>query len=79
MILFELLSRHKPYKAENPMAIIYKHRKEPVPQLPERFSPLQPLMERLLAKRPDDRFSTAREAAEALEDALLTVSILERT
>jgi serine/threonine protein kinase len=79
VILFELLSRQKPYKAENPMAIIYKHRKEPVPQLPERFSPLQPLMERLLAKRPDDRFSTAKEAANALEDALLTVSILERT
>jgi len=79
VILFELLSRQKPYKAENPMAIIYKHRKEPVPELPERFSPLQPLMERLLAKRPEDRFATAREAADALEDALLTVSILERT
>ena len=78
VILFELLTRQKPYKAENPMAIIYKHRKEPVPQLPENLSALQPLMERLLAKRPEDRFATAREAAEALEDALLTVSVLDR-
>ena len=79
VILFELLTRHKPYKAENPMAIIYKHRKEPVPRLPDHYSALQPLMERLLAKRPEDRFPTAREAADALEDALLTVSVLERS
>jgi eukaryotic-like serine/threonine-protein kinase len=79
VILFELLTREKPYKAENPMAIIYKHRKEPVPHLPERLSALQPLMERLLAKRPEDRFASAREAADALEDALLTVSLLERS
>jgi tRNA A-37 threonylcarbamoyl transferase component Bud32 len=78
VILFELLTRQKPYKAENPMAIIYKHRKEPVPRLPDPFGPLQPLMERLLAKRPEDRFSTAREAADALEDALLMVSVLDR-
>src|SRR5579872_1153156 len=78
VILFELLTRQKPYKAENPMAIIYKHRKEPVPQLPEKLSPLQPLLDRLLAKRPEDRFATAGEAAVALEDALLTVSVLER-
>jgi eukaryotic-like serine/threonine-protein kinase len=79
VILFELLTRQKPYKAENPMAIIYKHRKEPVPRLPEHFSALQPLMEKLLAKRPEDRFSAACEAADALEDALLTVSVLERS
>jgi len=78
VILFELLTRQKPYKAENPMAIIYKHRKEPVPRLPENLNALQPLLERLLAKRPEDRFATAREAAEALEDALLTVSVLDQ-
>jgi serine/threonine protein kinase len=76
VILFELLTRQKPYKAENPMAIIYKHRKEPVPRLPEHFSELQPLMEKLLAKRPEDRFSSAREAADALADA---VSVVERS
>jgi len=79
VILYELLTRQKPSRAENPMAIIYKHRKEPVPRLPQNLSPLQPLMERLLAKRPEDRFPTARQAAEALEDALLTLSVLARS
>jgi len=77
VILFELLTREKPYRAENPMAIIYKHRKEPVPQLPERCAFLQPLVDRLLAKLPQDRYATAQEAAEALESVLGRVAELE--
>ena len=67
IILFEMLAREKPYKAENPMALIYKHRKEPVPRLPAQFAAIQPILERLLAKSPDDRFQDAGEAATALE------------
>ena len=33
-----MLTRQKPYRAENPMAIIYKHRKAPMPQLPASFA-----------------------------------------
>ena len=35
VILFEMLTGRKPFMAENPMAIIYMHRKSPVPPLPE--------------------------------------------
>ncbi len=69
VILFEMLAREKPYMAENPMAIIYKHRKEPIPRLPPRFERFQPLIERLLAKEPQDRYASATAAAEALESA----------
>jgi len=69
VIVFEMLAREKPYAAENPMAIIYKHRKEPVPQLPEQFASLQPLIDKFLAKDPRDRFSSATEAADALQAA----------
>jgi len=69
VILFEMLTRAKPYAAENPMAIIYKHRKEPVPRLPERFEALQPMLDRFLAKQPEDRYANAGEAAKALEKA----------
>jgi tRNA A-37 threonylcarbamoyl transferase component Bud32/CheY-like chemotaxis protein len=69
VIVFEMLAREKPFAAENPMAIIYKHRKEPIPQLPEPFEALQPLIERFLAKDPQDRFANATEAVAALEKA----------
>ncbi len=70
VILFEMLTGQKPYRAENPMAIVYKHRKEPIPQLPAQFEAVQPLLERLLAKTPADRIATAEEAAEALQHTL---------
>jgi len=69
VIIFEMLTREKPYVAENPMAIIYKHRKEPVPKLPDRYEALQPLIDRFLAKEPADRFANATEAVAALEKA----------
>jgi eukaryotic-like serine/threonine-protein kinase len=71
VILFEMLSGRKPYTAENPMAIIYMHRKSPVPQLPEAHSALQGLVQRLLAKEPADRFATAQQAADAIAQALV--------
>jgi serine/threonine protein kinase len=73
VILFEMLAREKPYKAENPMAVIYKHRKEPVPRLPAAFELMQPIIDRLLAKIPEDRYANAGEAATALEGAFRQV------
>jgi eukaryotic-like serine/threonine-protein kinase len=70
VILFEMFAGEKPYRAENPMAIVYKHRKEAIPRLPERFAALQPLLERLLAKQPADRYASAAAAAVALQEAL---------
>jgi hypothetical protein len=68
-----MLAREKPYKAENPMALIYKHRKEPVPHLPVAFEAMQPIIDRLLAKLPEDRYADAGEAATALEGAFRLV------
>jgi DNA-binding NarL/FixJ family response regulator len=70
IILFEMLTREKPYRAENPMAIVYKHRKDAIPRLPQKFAQVQPVLERLLAKDPADRFASAPEAAAALESTL---------
>jgi len=70
VILFEMLAGEKPYRADNPMAIVYKHRKEPLPQLPAQFTAVQPVLERLLAKLPADRFADARQAAAGLEETL---------
>jgi eukaryotic-like serine/threonine-protein kinase len=70
IILYEMLTGGKPYRAESPMGLIYKHRKEPVPQLAAGLDGLQPLLERLLAKRPEERFPSALAAAEGLERQL---------
>ncbi|HUK01962.1 MAG TPA: protein kinase [Steroidobacteraceae bacterium] len=69
VVLYEMLCGRKPYVADNPMSIIYLHRKAPIPALPEALAPLAPLLARLLAKEPEDRFASAAAAAEAIDAA----------
>ena len=67
VMLFEMLAGQKPYNATNPMAIIYMHRNAPLPRLPETLAQLQPLLDRMLAKMPADRFIDALETAHQIE------------
>jgi serine/threonine protein kinase len=69
VVLFEMLTGQKPYRADNPMALIYLHRNAPSPRLPENLAALQPLMDRLLAKSPEDRPAGAEQAAGMLQSA----------
>jgi serine/threonine-protein kinase PpkA len=43
------------------MAVIIQHRQAPIPQLPDDLSRYQPAIDRMLAKKPEDRFATARD------------------
>src|SRR5580658_9632726 len=67
VMLFEMLAGQKPYTATNPMAIIYMHRNAPLPRLPEPLADLQPLLDRMMAKQPADRFVDALETARQIE------------
>lgn len=61
VILFELLAGEPPFKADNPAALAFHHVVTPVPKLPARVAGFQPVVEKLLAKNPEDRFQSARE------------------
>jgi tRNA A-37 threonylcarbamoyl transferase component Bud32 len=69
VMLFEMLAGHKPYTADNPMAIIYMHRNAPTPPLPPIYRDLQPLLDRLLGKQAQERFNDAGEAMRAINAA----------
>src|SRR5579871_3950590 len=69
VVLYEMLTAQKPYSADNPMTIIYMHRNAPLPRLPEPLQALQPLLDRMLAKLPADRYADARETAQAIDEA----------
>lgn len=66
IIFYEMLTGEKPFKAANAMGIIYKHSHAPVPELPRRHARHQRLIDRLLAKKPEDRLQTAAEIVEWL-------------
>ena len=67
VVLHELLLGQVPYRADDSLAVGIMHITEPVPVLPERFAVLQPLLSRMLAKKPDDRFQNGAQLAEAIE------------
>jgi DNA-binding NarL/FixJ family response regulator len=61
VIVYEMLTGQKPFDGETAMAVIYRHRQAPIPRLPEHLAPYQPLVDRMLAKRPEDRFQSVEE------------------
>lgn len=67
IVLHEMLLGRVPYTAEDSLAVGIMHVNEPVPVLPERFAALQPLLGRMLAKQPEDRFQSGQQLAEAIE------------
>jgi len=56
VVLFQLLTRRLPYTADNAFALGLMHLNEPIPRLPESEAAFQPLIDRLMAKNPDDRY-----------------------
>jgi eukaryotic-like serine/threonine-protein kinase len=73
VILYEMLTRQKPYSARSVMGVIYLHRNAPLPRLDDRLKVCEPLLYRALAKKPADRFQSAAELAAALEQLLASL------
>ncbi|MGH1373758.1 MAG: bifunctional serine/threonine-protein kinase/formylglycine-generating enzyme family protein [Cellvibrionaceae bacterium] len=67
VVFFEMLTGSVPYRADEAVAIAIKHLTAPIPKLPPQFSLFQPLLNKLLAKEPNDRFQRGREVVEAIQ------------
>lgn len=63
VIFYEMLSGQRIFedRARSPAQMVYMHVQGEVPRLPARLAGYQPVLDRLLAKRPEDRFQSARE------------------
>jgi class 3 adenylate cyclase/DNA-binding NarL/FixJ family response regulator len=68
IILYEMLTGERPFVGEDAPQVAQKHIHAPVPPLPEAFAEYQPLIDKLLAKQPEDRFRTAELTLEAIRD-----------
>jgi eukaryotic-like serine/threonine-protein kinase len=67
MVLFEMLTGKKAFHASSPGALVYQHLYADVPRLPDGIARYQPIIAKLLAKDPNDRFQTASELVVNLE------------
>ena len=67
VILYQMLMGEKPYVGTSTSQILEQHRAAALPVLRAELAAYQPLLNKLMAKEPGQRFSSAREALEALE------------
>ena len=81
-VLYELLVGTPPYQAGDPFTVALMHVTHPVPELPEPFRWLQPLVTGLMAKRADQRYKTGAAFVDALHQLLATApqgAVLQET
>ena len=65
VVFYELLSGQRPFCGKTAIQVLMKHMQMPVPELPESCRSAQPLLQRMMAKKPLDRFDNASELVEA--------------
>ncbi len=81
IVLYELVTGEVPFRADTPMAIVIKHISAPMP-MPSKVNPetpdfLETIILKATAKNPADRFQTAEEMAQAMENALARLTSSE--
>lgn len=68
VVFFEILTGSVPYRADEAVAIAIQHLTAPIPTLPSQYSRFQPILNKMLAKDPDDRFQRGREVTAAIHN-----------
>lgn len=83
ILFYEMLTGELPYSSDDSFALAFKHVTEPIPNLPSKLVIFQPLLNRLLAKDPEDRFPGAEQFLKELRELevqhLLTPTVTETT
>ena len=70
IMMYEMLIGHVPFDAPDPLPILFMHVQQTPPDLPDEFTQLQPILDRLLAKLPEQRYQRSAEFSAALEPFL---------
>jgi serine/threonine protein kinase len=83
IVAYQCLFGKAPFEADEPFAVLYKHIHDPVPEptlVSDEARQLYPIIARMLAKKPDDRFQTGNDLIAALggqiSDPSLTASTM---
>ena len=71
VVLYEMLTGRVPFDAADTLAVALRHLNDPVPPLPRHLAEWQPLLDRLLAKSPGDRYASAGEQVDVLGSSAL--------
>jgi len=68
IVFYEMLTGTLPYQGDEAVTIALKHISAPIPKLPMQYLAYQKILEKLLAKDPEQRFQHGRDLIAAIED-----------
>jgi len=79
IVLYEMVTGRKPFQADTPLAVLFKHASEPLPR-PSQFAPnipdlLEKVLVKALTKNRDDRYQSMKEMGGALQNLLSQYAI----
>lgn len=66
VVFFEMLTGSRPFQSQDSFRTAMMHVQEPIPRLPKPVAMCQDLVDRLMAKNPDDRFADADAVLDAI-------------
>lgn len=67
IMFYELLTYHLPFTGQSIIQVVYKHTYKKIPQLPDTIAVWQPIIEKMAAKKPEDRFQDITQVLDAIE------------
>jgi serine/threonine-protein kinase PpkA len=78
VMFYEMLVKKPPFDGGTAMQTAYAHVHTPPPRLPVEFAFAQPLLDKMLAKKPDERFPDMKSFARELKAVLVGSPVLLR-
>ena len=67
-IFYEMLTGEKPFSSDSVIEIVIKHKQSPIPNFPEEYRVFQPLLDRMMAKKREDRFRNCEAMIEYIQE-----------
>jgi serine/threonine protein kinase len=77
VMMYEMLAGERPFRAESLDLLLAHHLSAPTPRLPVGQSLLQPVVDRLMAKSPADRYPSAHALIDDLRDRVLNRTVVQ--
>lgn len=68
IVLFEMLTGSVPYQGDEAVTIALKHISAPIPKLPMQYLAYQKIIDKLLAKDPEQRYQRGKDLVSAIEE-----------
>jgi serine/threonine-protein kinase PpkA len=78
VMMFEMLTGQRPFWAESLDLLLARHLSAPTPALPAEHAALQPVVARLMAKKPAQRYPSARALLEDLAERAHVRTVVQR-